>query len=380
MFRLSKLLLWGVPLILVGCDGLKKKPTQSGGNQESTQSTGNAVAAAGDTKADAKAEPPAKTDDAAAADEAKAEAPAKTDDADAAAADDAKTEAPAEADDADDTKAGTPAADDTEAETPAKTDDTPASDASESTGVTSSDTTASSDSDKPSSEADKSTDEPNTDKEADELKTDKKADEPQADKSTDAPKADKKADAPAKEQSADEPKANNETDAANVDADPDVVVKAKIEELKALNAKTSVEWIKNNVATLVLQKVLFRRDLRQSKDKADKHFWDTFPQFIAANVVSFIPLIGDYTVEKVKLEATQKKARRFVLSMKNKKTGESLAVTVMTTGNLRIMDISVQETSLVALLKTCVSEVEKERDNKIAKWDEVINNASANGA
>ncbi|MDR1908003.1 MAG: hypothetical protein LBQ43_04060 [Holosporales bacterium] len=156
---------------------------------------------------------------------------------------------------------------------------------------------------------------------------------------------------------------------------PDEIVKKKIEELKVLTEKTCSKWINDNVATIVLQKMLFKHSLQKSEDPDEKYFNETFSDFIAANIVSFIPLIKDYTVEKVTLENTKKSSKSFSIVMKNNKSGESLPVVVITTTKHRIIDVTVQETSLVALLKSSVSEIEG--PDKRAKWDKIVKKAAS---
>lgn len=162
--------------------------------------------------------------------------------------------------------------------------------------------------------------------------------------------------------------------AAQAQNDEDIV-KQQIEELKVMKPGPKfVQWIQTHGATFMMAKRVFGRDIDRSSDELDKHFSKTFAQFVSANIATFLPLIANYDIRKVAVAQAGKSLKKFTLHLKERKTGEDTVVNVIVTNkNLRIVDITVQETSLVSILKTAAQDIlSSPKDKQKEAWDKLI--------
>lgn len=160
------------------------------------------------------------------------------------------------------------------------------------------------------------------------------------------------------------------------DENPEKTVKQLIEELEVLQpGAPCVKWIKNHAATRIIGNKLLEKKTLSEEDA--KHFRETVSEFIAANVKTFLPLIKDYTVEKVSLSRETKRLKNFALVMREKSTQELIHVEVLaTTNGLRIIDIIVKETSLRSILQTSFDDIlqsktPKESWNRFLKGEKI---------
>lgn len=219
-------------------------------------------------------------------------------------------------------------------------------------------------------------------------KEEPKPEEPKAEEPAPEKPAEAKSEEPAKEAvpqvegkpEVPAPKASKETEGekkaptAKAQNDEDIV-KQQIEELKVMQPGPKfVQWIQTHGATFMMAKRVFGRDINRSSDELDKHFSKTFAQFVSANIATFLPLIADYDIRKVTVAQAGKSLKKFTLHLRERKTGEDTVVNVIVTNkNLRIVDITVQETSLVSILKTAAQDIlSSPKDKQKEAWDKLI--------
>lgn len=157
--------------------------------------------------------------------------------------------------------------------------------------------------------------------------------------------------------------------------DEEAVVRQRVDELKAMQPGPKfIQWIQDYGATFMMSRRVFNRDIFASKDPLDQHFAQTFAPFVSAHISTFLPLIANYEIQKIAIDQAGKSLKKFTLTLKEKSTGEDTLVNVIVTNkNLRIVDIAVQETSLVSILKTAAQDVlSLPKDQQKAVWDKVI--------
>lgn len=192
-----------------------------------------------------------------------------------------------------------------------------------------------------------------------------------------------KAELPAKSAKASVPikgtaKAEKKDAAAQVE-DTDAVVKARIEELKTLQSGAPcVAWLDAHAATYIVRDGVLKKAPKGKLSEEDRqHFSHTFTEFIAANIKTFLPLIKDYSVEKVSLLRETKKLRNFALVMRENNTKEAINVEVLVTiKGLRIVDVVAKETSLRSILATSFQDLMQSKNPREA-WDHLIQNGKS---
>lgn len=181
-----------------------------------------------------------------------------------------------------------------------------------------------------------------------------------------APKAEKQEKKEAKRPAKAQP-----TVSAASDESQEELVRRLIEELKVLPlGEPCVQWIKAHAATRIIADKLLEGKKLPEADM--KHFRSTISEFIAANVKTFLPLIKDYTVEKVALARETKNLKNFALVMRENSTKEVINVeALIVSKGTRIMNIIVQETSLQSILQTSFSDILQSKTPREA-WDRFL--------
>ncbi|MDR0625269.1 MAG: hypothetical protein LBF72_02370 [Holosporales bacterium] len=135
-------------------------------------------------------------------------------------------------------------------------------------------------------------------------------------------------------------------------------IKAKIQELQQLKDNDLYNWVSKNVATDIAKsrgfgKAFsgFSKDLKAAINK-DWLF------FLTTHIGSYVPFIKDVSIQSIKEEKVSQRIKKFVISAKGGADEKSdISVVVLCTENLRVIDVVVQEMSLLALLKTLISSI-----------------------
>jgi hypothetical protein len=152
---------------------------------------------------------------------------------------------------------------------------------------------------------------------------------------------------------------------------------AIIEELMTLKPGAAlVAWIEKNVAVSNIFSRTFSctRNGKQLPDQVIKHCKETMSKFIAANVISFLHTINDYSVDNIKLSQSSGKFRKFIVQIKNKDK-EVVDVNVITTNKLLVEDLSAKGISVLVLIRSAIQEIFLAGPN-VDAWDKVVEQAS----
>lgn len=147
-------------------------------------------------------------------------------------------------------------------------------------------------------------------------------------------------------------------------------------ELQSLHAGPAfVQWIREYGATILIARRVFGKDISKSKDALEQHFWKTFPEFISANIETFLVMLNDYLLEKVEQSQAEKSFTKFSVHLVDKKSKAPVkAEIIATTRGLRVMDITIKETGLISLLKTSVKDIlALPKEKQKAAWESFIN-------
>ncbi|MDR3285779.1 MAG: hypothetical protein LBS83_03795 [Holosporales bacterium] len=150
------------------------------------------------------------------------------------------------------------------------------------------------------------------------------------------------------------------------------VAKEKMQELQTISKEKLTDWIEENVATKVIKGRVFAQNWKKYPKKLKDAIEKTWSKFISLNTESFLPMIKDYSVKKIECARNGKKVKKFLIEMINSKTNETIQVVILSTNNLRIIDIQVSEVSLLSLLKTAASDILNESKDKVKSWNDFI--------
>lgn len=170
---------------------------------------------------------------------------------------------------------------------------------------------------------------------------------------------------------------HQETSAESSDTDFDPIIRKRIDELKELQpGAPCVQWLEQYGATQVIGDSILKKKKNSRLSKLSegdiKYFRSTMGEFIAANVKTFLPLIKDYSVEKVSLLRETKRLKNFALSMSENNTKEIINVEVLTTkSDLRIVNVVVKETSLQSIFQTSATDIFQSPNPRQA-WDRFL--------
>ena len=156
------------------------------------------------------------------------------------------------------------------------------------------------------------------------------------------------------------------------------IVQVRLDELKELTKSSSDGWLEKNAATNIIRSRVFGQNWKKLKQEEKDAFSKTWIKFLSSNIESFLPTIKDYSIKKVKSSNVGKKIKKFEIDMIHKQTNEVIKVEVISTNNLRIIDVIAQEVSILSILRTNVNDIINSKTNKIKKWNDFIKNSSTN--
>jgi hypothetical protein len=172
-------------------------------------------------------------------------------------------------------------------------------------------------------------------------------------------------------------KSKNATKPAESAQETEANVRDKIVDLIQIDAAKLPEWVRKNVAYRNVMKAVARGVL-DLKDKANQHYVDTFPEFLASVFQSFIPILKGYKVISVKLDKSNKNSKVFLVELESNEAGTDghltkVQATVMTTNSLRVGNVVVLDAGVVPLVKVAFDGVCENGKIVLAKWDQEIN-------
>ncbi|MDR1207859.1 MAG: hypothetical protein LBJ89_00745 [Holosporales bacterium] len=153
-------------------------------------------------------------------------------------------------------------------------------------------------------------------------------------------------------------------------------IRNKIVDLIKLDAAKLPEWVKTNVAFLNIMKTV-TRGVIDIKDKANQHYVDTFPEFLASVFESFIPILKGYKIISVKLDKSNKNSKVFAVDLESNEPGTDgnitkVKATVITTKSLRVGNVVVLDAGVVPLVKVAFDGVCENGKIVQEKWDKEI--------
>jgi ABC-type transporter MlaC component len=151
------------------------------------------------------------------------------------------------------------------------------------------------------------------------------------------------------------------------------VVQKKMQEIQALSSETMPKWIDENAATIIMKSRVFGPGWRKLSKAQQNEITKTWTKFISLNVSSFLPMIKGLSVRKIDCSKAGQKVKKFSVEMVENSTQKVSNVVILSTNNLRIIDIIAQDVSLLSILKTSANDILHQKGDKLKNWRNFLN-------
>ncbi|MDR0632565.1 MAG: ABC transporter substrate-binding protein [Holosporales bacterium] len=154
------------------------------------------------------------------------------------------------------------------------------------------------------------------------------------------------------------------------------VVQRKMQELQGLSHETMPKWIEANAATIIMRSRVFGQTWKKLTKAQQNEITKTWAKFISMNVSSFLPMIKGLSVSKVDCAKAGQKIKKFTAEMVETSTQKVSTAIILSTNNLRIIDIIAQDVSLLSILKTAATDILNQKGDKIKNWRAFLNKSA----